>query len=329
LNPQRKSPSKAPRNRSKMPPMSSAAGPLTSKPFKRTSIFEDELAPRRRWGRDEVLALALAASLAAHGLLLAIHFSFPEYKPARNTSLEVVLVNARHARAPDKADAEAQANLDGGGESEHKARPRSPLPAQDQRREGDAIQEAKRRVVEMASHSQQILTQDKSQASLRSETRPEAKPSEALRTVSGYDLADSSAAMLRMDAAIDKTFSEPAQRPRRAFVGARTQEVRYAEYVEHWRQKVERIGTLNYPEAARGKIYGSLKMTVHVRADGSVEAVEIDQPSGHPELDAAAKHIALMAAPYAAFPPDLRRDTDILAITRTWHFTQGDQMQAR
>jgi protein TonB len=36
-----------------------------------------------------------------------------------------------------------------------------------------------------------------------------------------------------------------------------------------------------------------------------------------------------MASPYAAFPPDIRRDTDILEITRTWHFTQGDELSAK
>mgnify|MGYP001354002313 CR=1 FL=1 len=72
---------------------------------------------RRRWGSDEVLAVALAVSLALHGLLLAIHFHFPDFKLKRGSdkNLEVVLVNARHAKAPDKADALAQANLDGGG----------------------------------------------------------------------------------------------------------------------------------------------------------------------------------------------------------------------
>ena len=286
---------------------------------------------RRRWAPDEILAAALLISLALHALLLAVHFTFPNLKPfkSRDNGLAVVLVNARHAQAPDKADAVAQANLNGGGESDQKIRPHSALPPQDQHREGDSLQEARRRAVAAESQAQQVLTQAQSSTHLKSEARPEQQPTEARPRISGYDLMDSSAAMVRMDAAIDKTSTEAAQRPRRVFVGARTTEVRYAQYVEHWREKVERVGTLNYPEAARGKIYGSLKMTVHVRFDGSVEGVDIDQPSGHPELDEAAKRIAMMAAPYAPFPPELRRDTDVLAITRTWSFTQGEEMRAR
>jgi protein TonB len=286
---------------------------------------------RRRWGPDQILIAALAISLALHALVLAIHFRFPDFQASKShdKGLEVVLVNARHARAPEQADLLAQANLDGGGESERKARPSTPLPPQDQRREGDSLQEARRRAVEQESRAQQVMTHKGSAASLRSETHREQPPTETPRTVSGYDLVDSSVAMVRMDASIDRSLSEAAQRPRRAFVGARTQEYRYAQYVEDWRQKIERVGTLNYPDAARGKIYGTLVLTVIIRADGSVEAVEINRSSGHKVLDEAARRIVELAAPYAAFPPDIRRDTDILEITRTWKFEQGDQLQAR
>jgi protein TonB len=84
---------------------------------------------------------------------------------------------------------------------------------------------------------------------------------------------------------------------------------------------------MNYPEAARSrKLYGSLLLTVSIRADGSVETVEVSRSSGHRILDAAAVRIVEMSAPYAAFPPDVRRDTDILHITRTWTFTKGDEL---
>jgi protein TonB len=97
--------------------------------------------------------------------------------------------------------------------------------------------------------------------------------------------------------------------------------------VEDWRGKVEKIGNLNYPEAARAqKLYGSLVLTVAIRADGSVESVQVDRSSGKKILDAAAVRIVQLAAPYAGFPPDIRRDTDILHITRTWTFTRGDEL---
>ena len=50
--------------------------------------------------------------------------------------------------------------------------------------------------------------------------------------------------------------------------------------------------------------------------------------SGQRVLDAAAIKIVQMAAPFAAFPADVKRDTDILNITRTWTFTKGDELQS-
>jgi protein TonB len=117
--------------------------------------------------------------------------------------------------------------------------------------------------------------------------------------------------------------------PRRKFIGARTQEYRYAQYVEDWRSKVERIGNLNYPEIARRqKIFGKLTLTVSIRADGSVESIEVNRPSGQRILDASAVRIVKLAAPYAPFPPDIRKELDVLSITRTWIFTSTDRLES-
>ena len=75
-------------------------------------------------------------------------------------------------------------------------------------------------------------------------------------------------------------------------------------------------------------MYGSLLLSVAIRADGSVEKVEINRSSGKKILDAAAVRIVQLAAPYALFPPDILRDTDIIEITRPWTFTRGDELIA-
>ena len=101
---------------------------------------------------------------------------------------------------------------------------------------------------------------------------------------------------------------------------------RSAQYEEDWRAKVERVGTINYPAEARGKIYGVLRLTVTIRPDGSVESIDLDRSSGLKVLDRAAFRIVQMAAPFATFPVDIRKDTDLLVITRTWFFAQGDKV---
>ena len=102
-----------------------------------------------------------------------------------------------------------------------------------------------------------------------------------------------------------------------------------ASYVDSWRIKIERIGNLNYPEAARvKKLYGKLLLTVSIRSDGSIENVEVNKSSGQRILDAAAVKIVEMAGPYSPFPADIKRDTDILHITRTWTFAKGDELRS-
>ena len=155
-----------------------------------------------------------------------------------------------------------------------------------------------------------------------------AEPQPRQPVTSGLAVMDSIAAVARMEAQIDRRLNEYAKRPRKAVIGARTREHRFAQYLEDWRLKIERVGTLNYPEAARGRLYGSLLLLVSIRADGSLERVEIQRSSGVKVLDEAAVRIVELAAPFAPFPPDIRTDTDIIEIVRTWTFTNSNQVRA-
>ena len=70
-------------------------------------------------------------------------------------------------------------------------------------------------------------------------------------------------------------------------------------------------------------------LTVTILNDGQLKDVEINRSSGVPVLDDAARRIVRMAAPYAAFPDNIKRDTDIIEITRKWTFTREDQLQTQ
>ena len=92
-------------------------------------------------------------------------------------------------------------------------------------------------------------------------------------------------------------------------------------YFEAWRRKVERVGNLNYPDAARARsLYGSLRLLVAIVPDGTLRDVRVLESSGHRVLDDAALRIVRLAAPFAPFPPEMRRNTDVLEIVRTWQF---------
>jgi len=273
------------------------------------------------------LTLALGASLLIHAVVLSIHFKLPEaLDRARAQALDVILVNSRHAAKPEKAQAKAQANLDAGGNTEAPVRARTPLPPTRQSQPGTDLVAAQQRVAELERRQREMMTQSGPSRVARVDADQPPQPVEPVFT--GRDLATSARAMVRQEAEIARSIEEYNQRPKRKFIGARAEEYRFAQYVEDWRQKVERVGNLNYPEAARGKLYGNLVLTVAIRSDGSLERVELNRSSGHKLLDEAALRIVRLAAPFAAFPDNVRRDTDILEITCTWSFTGADQIQA-
>jgi protein TonB len=287
-----------------------------------------------RWGlgldpRDRVLGFAVGISILLHAVLLAFQFKFPDALRWRsaNLPLEVVLVNARTRDKPTRAEALAQANLDRGGNVDQRRRAKTPLPVTSPRNPGKDLMEAQRRVQQLEARQHKLLAQAReSRSSVPVETPRPAPAEETSPRPSGRDLADLSLAAIRLQAQIDKQIEEYQKRPRKKFIGARATEYRFAQYEEDWRMKVERIGTLNYPAEARGKLYGNLRLTVTIRPDGSVDSVELDRSSGLPVLDSAAFKIVRMASPYAAFPPEIRRDTDLLVITRTWFFGRGDKI---
>lgn len=275
---------------------------------------------------SRALALAITISVLLHGVVLSIRFALPDPRHAPASQLEVVLVNSKTRSAPVKPDVQAQANLDGGGNTDEKRRAKTPLPVLQHDERGRDLNQATRKVEELEVRQRQLLSQLKSEDKIAAQDRRPEEAHDPVPRPSGVELASSALMIARMEAQIARNIEEYNQRPRRQFIGARAAEARFALYVEHWRQKVEAIGNLNYPEGARGKIYGSLRLTVSINADGSVVGVDLERSSGFKILDAAAERIVTLAGPYAKFPPEIRRDTDLLVITRTWHFAPGDRV---
>ena len=274
---------------------------------------------------------ALAASLAVHlGILYGVGFKAPD-KPPLNVqqSLEVVLVNAKSATPPVVADALAQHNLDGGGNTPEKRRAQTPLPAASQQKNDAEVKLAQRRVERLEHEARQVLAQAESPARVEAPAQSKGVPSpepDAKATPNAAEIMARSLELARLEAKISRDWNAYQERPRRRFIGSRTQEYRFARYVEDWRQKIERVGDLNYPQGARDqRLHGKLVVTVAIKADGTVEQIDINVPSGHRILDDAARHIVRLAAPFAPFPPDIAKDVDILHITRTWTFTTGDR----
>jgi protein TonB len=274
------------------------------------------------------LSVSVLFSIGLHAFVLfGIAFVVPASKniPVASQPLEVTLVNSKSSNRPNNATAYAQSNLDGGGNTEDDRRAKTPFPVLGEGKHFTPEQAAKR-LRQLEQETKRLLARDKSDyAVAQNKIQKQQKDS----GTDGHDLVQRSLEIARLEAQINKSLDMYEKMPKRKFIGARTQEYRFAQYVEDWRAKVERIGNLNYPEIARrDKIYGKLALTVSIRADGSVESIEVNRPSGQRILDASAIRIVKLSAPFAPFPPDIRKDTDILSITRTWIFTSTDKLES-
>ena len=279
-------------------------------------------------GKHGRMKVAVGISLLIHlALMFGITVKLPDLSPpAAQPPLEVTLVNARSQARPQKADALAQANLDGGGNTNARRRAKSPLPVPREDKQGAQLALAQKQVEQLERQARQLMTQARSKPTVAA--APETpQPKEEQQVVpDAADIVSRGLEIARLEAQIARDLDSYQQRPRRRFIGARTQEFRFARYIEDWRVKVERVGEVNYPQAARSQgIYGSLVVTVSIKADGTLDRVEINRSSGQRILDAAALRIVQLAAPYAPFPADIAKDTDIISITRTWIFTRSDQ----
>lgn len=269
-------------------------------------------------------------SVACHAVLIVglgfvvtpINFASP------HNVLEVVLVNSKSQNRPTKADALAQANLDGGGNVDDARRAKSPFPnLSEQRKAADDAKQAEARVKQMEQELKQLMTQAKSRAKV-AQAELNVTPSGAPDPAATAELLKKAQEIERLEAEISRSYQAYQERPRRAFVGARTMEYRFAQYVDGWRLKVERVGNINYPdEARRRNIQASLQMTVAIKSNGDVEDIQVNKSSGHRFLDRAAIRIVRLAAPFDPFPSNLKKDTDVLHITRTWMFTKEDLLQ--
>lgn len=274
-------------------------------------------------GEKERLSATLVLSLLLHGmLLLGLGFALEQAAPVMPT-LDVILTQTQTALTPKQADFLAQANNQGGGESDKANRPSDRqsglVPKPD---EGLAPRELRAQSPAPTPPPQMRVL-----SSTRSEVRaplPEAAPQvDPALLPQGQLKIEHDMEMARLAAEIHLRSQRYAKRPSRKFVSASTREYAWAAYLRTWVDRAERVGNLNYPDEARRRgLAGVVVINVGIRRNGSVERADIVRTSGIPLLDAAALRIAKLAEPYPPLPktPD---DPDILNVVRTWRFLPG------
>lgn len=285
------------------------------------------------------LGLTLFVAITLHAtIILGISFTLetPEKPPTPDRTLEIMVV--QNPKKPEikkpieKADFLAQSSQEGGGDQTEKVRPKTEMtpPTPPQRRElvQAAAPTPPPTPETTAKKPRKVLTQQQpTKQKIETTPKQQPQPPKPKKVTAAQLLASTNQEISRLTAELDKKTKAYAKRPRRKTLMASTQEYKYASYLDAWRRKVERVGNLNYPdEAKRRKLYGNLVLHVAIRPDGSVRAINVRKSSGHKLLDDAAIRIVKLSAPFAPFPAEIRKETDILDIIRTWQFRNNDQL---
>lgn len=277
-------------------------------------------------GRYGYMPWALLASLILHGVVLTVQFHAQQPPPAAlRSTLDIVLVNTHTDTAPLQAQAQAQHNLNAGGDQDE-GMATSPLPHTPQITAQDMILRAlRKRQAALEQEQQRLLTQLHAARATAAE-RPQPELLRQSDAPGNDDTSQESQILQARIAALESRIAQYNARPRQHFTGPSTTAADHAAYVEAWRKRIESLGTRYYPDEARGQLYGSLQLTVYIQRDGELVRIEIDRPSEHAVLNQAAQRIVRLAAPFPPLPEAVAEQTDVLAITRTWHFTR-DQLQ--
>lgn len=275
--------------------------------------------------RDRLSSTAFLAALFHGVLILGITFSAGLPEPENLTSsMEVVLVTSDYEDREPSASAVllAQQNLAGVGNAAADAALRTAPgltlpadvlgPAQDG---GDAP--LRPGEVSAVRNRDPVLLARDSTLKAADEGQPDRTP-EAQRS-----MLPSTSNVIEIIGRFDNTTAIPDARPRELLISANTRESRIAAYLSGWKNKVEQVGTLNFPFASLAAQSRYPVLEVAINSNGQLREVVVLNSSGRRDLDQAAMDILRMAAPFQPFPDSLRAEYDVLRFAYEWRFSDG------
>ena len=283
------------------------------------------------------LLIALSVAIIVH-LVLVLGMNFTTPQPDKiNKPIDITLVNTPVKSIPKQADFLAQESQLGAGEETKKPEPpaknipnkvnsqvkqvKKVTPKETKPKETEP-KESKPKVV------QKIITQPKAEKKVVTASKAEVVSKPEKRPQLTAESLHQQIAQLGTEI---RQSQPSADQTKIKFVNSvSAHKYVAAQYMKDWESKVERMGNLNYPEAATKKNFsGTLTMDVGINADGSVYSIRINKSSGNPELDEAAIKIVRMSAPFAPLPLELRKELDVLVITRVWKFSDESGLITR
>jgi len=293
-----------------------------------TQPFETGLVSRlKRAFTRHTLWWALGFSVLIHAVLIAWRFADPVSfnRVFEDTSLEVVLVNARSDSLPERAQAMAQVRLSGGGQSPGLQRATTPLPPSAVNESGTDIGAMQRQIEALKLQQMRLLTQLQQELSALTQENagdnaqaPERQARQERRQQLTRQLA-------QIEPLVEKTQGGPRKR----YLSPATREAVYALYYDKLRRTIETRGTLNFPQVGGQKLYGQLSMVITVDGRGQLVQTEVVKSSGQPLLDQRAVAIVRSAAPFDAFSANMRRQADQIVVVTRFQFSKDGNLETR
>jgi len=276
---------------------------------------------------NDSLLIALFLAAVVHVVIgLGINFTAPQPEQV-SRSIDITLVNMPTQKAPEKAQFLAQENQLGAGDQSNKP---EPPPQQPPSQGNNQAQQVKKNRPEQSEPkaAKKLITATKAEKKIVTASKPDTKAHTEKHPQLTAEMLQQQIAQLGTEIRLNQ---QSAEQTKIKFVDSvSAHKYVAAQYMKDWEDKVERTGNLNYPEVAAKKNFsGTLTMDVGIKADGSIYSIRINQSSGNPALDEAAKRIVRMSAPFAPLPLELQKELDVLVITRVWKFSDESGMTTR
>ncbi len=271
--------------------------------------------------RHDLLGFTLLLALALHAVFI-LGVTFQREDRARSAAtLEITLAQYKSDKAPQRADFLAQHNQEGSGTLKEKALLTTRKTADFQDNVIRDISPVQQTAALKQKSAQQALLATRNHAE-RKTTQQNDKDTPQQLAQSDITIQQRSLEIASLEAKLDIERQAYAARPRiRRLTSVAAKKSEDALYLNDWRERIESVGNRNYPERAREQhIYGELRLMVALLPNGEVSEIKILHSSGYKLLDEAAIRIVQLAAPFDAFPPEMRKQVDVLEIIRTWRF---------
>jgi protein TonB len=278
---------------------------------------------------NDRMMFAIFVALMVHAMLvLGISFSAEE-SPAFSSTLDVTLAGYRSEEAPEDADFLAQENQQGSGTLDEAEMQTTDVEADFHANDiRENVREEQMLTAPRTQDSQhtQVVSTTRSPSKQQQQIEDPQAPTPDIPEGPQQTLLQRSLEIASLQAKLDTERQLYARMPRiHRLTAASTMKAADAYYVNLWRQKIERMGAINYPQEAEN-CYDNcrLRILVSINPDGSIHELAVLESSGRRVLDEAATRIVRLAAPFAPFTNEMRREMDRLEIIRTWQFT-GDR----